>query len=138
MSYRHTMPSPCDIYHTNKESSKQKNALCAICNKYTGPNCPASILKYNSSCSLHCVVIWVFICLKLGLFECFTWFEIYNDIQIRALNCTEAICSSLFYPKKWLPQNFMPNTCSHHQIFCWQICLHPPPRTVEHLLGKVS
>ena len=77
---KHTMPSHCDIYRTNKESCKQKNALCAICNEYNGSNCPASILKYNSSCSLHCVVICVFIyiiiCLKLQAFS-----NVLNDLR---------------------------------------------------------
>ena len=46
---KHTMTSPCDIYCTSKESCKLKTAFCAICYEYTGPNCPASVLKYNSS-----------------------------------------------------------------------------------------
>jgi len=45
--------------------------------------------------------------------------------MLRALNYPEAIRSSFFYfyRKKWWTQSFIPNTCSHHQIFCWQICL---------------
>jgi len=46
---KHTMATPCNFYRTNKESCKLKNAFRAICYEYTGPNCAASVLRYNSS-----------------------------------------------------------------------------------------